>query len=262
MKVLVTNDDGISSPGLAALAAMVVDAGMNPVVAAPAQDHSGAAAALGPLADPSRVVVDQVAIGSLTAHSVHAPTALIVMLSMLGGFGEPPDLVLSGINNGPNTGRSTLHSATVAAVLVGGYFGRSGLAVSQVVGGPQLWSTATRAAEPLLAWLRDAPSPTLLNLNVPNTGHDEIRGLRQAALADVGGVQTVIVGRDEGGIDIDLVSTTDSLPPNVDSALLRDGYATVSAMAPPTAIDLELPTEHWWIASSGSEAGSKRIPTA
>ncbi|MDP6077065.1 MAG: 5'/3'-nucleotidase SurE, partial [Acidimicrobiales bacterium] len=65
MKVLVTNDDGISSPGLAALAAMVVDAGMNPVVAAPAQDHSGAAAALGPLADPSRVVVDQVAIGSL-----------------------------------------------------------------------------------------------------------------------------------------------------------------------------------------------------
>ncbi|MBC8195746.1 MAG: 5'/3'-nucleotidase SurE [Acidimicrobiia bacterium] len=250
MRVLVTNDDGIASPGLAALASMVADAGMTPVVAAPALDHSGAAAALGPLADPSRVSVDEVMLGDLSAHSVHAPTALIVMLSMLGGFGDPPDLVLSGVNNGPNTGRSTLHSATVAAVLVGGYFGRSGLAVSQVVGGPQLWSTATRAAEPLLEWLGNAPTPTLLNLNVPNTEHGEVLGLRQAGLAGVGGVQTVIVGRDAAGIDIDLVTTTDVLPPGVDSALLREGYATVSAMAPPTALDVDLPTDNWWGSSS------------
>ncbi len=252
MRVLVTNDDGIGSPGLEALAAMVAGAGLTPVVAAPARNHSGAAAALGPLPDPDRVEVDRVHLAGLDAHAVHAPTALVVMLAMLGGFGEPPDLVLAGVNCGPNTGRSTLHSATVAAVLVGGYFGRSGLAVSQDDGGTQHWSTATGTALPLLEWLREAPAPTLLNLNVPNSTPESVRGLRQADLAGVGGVQTVIVGRDEGGIDIDLVPTTDDLPPDVDSALLRNGYATVSAMAPPTALDVDLPTDHWW---DGSRRG-------
>jgi 5'-nucleotidase len=246
MRVLVTNDDGIDSPGLAALAEMVGEAGHTPVVAAPVRDQSGVAAALGPLDDPSRVSIERVSMDGLDAHAVHAPTALIVMLAMQGGFGEAPDLVVSGINNGPNTGRSTLHSATVAAVLVAGYHGRSGLAVSQVDGAPQLWSTAATMARPLLDWLCHAPVATLLNLNVPNSDPGDVLGLRQAGLASVGGVKTVVLGRDETGIDIDLVPTRRELPPGLDSTLLREGWATVSAIAPPTSLDIELPTEQWW----------------
>jgi 5'-nucleotidase len=246
MRVLVTNDDGIDSPGLAALAEMVGEAGHTPVVAAPVRDQSGVAAALGPLDDPSRVSIERVSMDGLDAHAVHAPTALIVMLAMQGGFGEAPDLVVSGINNGPNTGRSTLHSATVAAVLVAGYHGRSGLAVSQVDGAPQLWSTAATMARPLLDWLCHAPVATLLNLNVPNSDPGDVLGLRQAGLASVGGVETVVLGRDETGIDIDLVPTRRELPPGLDSTLLREGWATVSAIAPPTSLDIELPTEQWW----------------
>jgi 5'-nucleotidase len=246
MRILVTNDDGIDSPGLAALAEMVGEAGHTPVVAAPVRDQSGVAAALGPLDDPSRVSIERVSMDGLDAHAVHAPTALIVMLAMQGGFGEAPDLVVSGINNGPNTGRSTLHSATVAAVLVAGYHGRSGLAVSQVDGAPQLWSTAATMARPLLDWLCHAPVATLLNLNVPNSDPGDVLGLRQAGLASVGGVETVVLGRDETGIDIDLVPTRRELPPGLDSTLLREGWATVSAIAPPTSLDIELPTEQWW----------------
>ena len=246
MRVLVTNDDGINSPGLAALAELVGEAGHTPVVAAPAHDQSGMAAALGPLDDPDRVSIERVSMDGLDAHAVYAPTALVVMLAMQGGFGEAPDLVVSGINNGPNTGRSTLHSATVAAVLVAGYHGRSGLAVSQVDGVPQRWSTAAAMARPLLEWLFDAPATTLLNLNVPNADPDEVLGLRQAGLAIVGGVETVVTGRDETGIDIDLVPTRRDLPPGLDSTLLREGWATVSALTLPTALDVGLPTGRWW----------------
>ena len=246
MRVLITNDDGFDSPGLAALVALVGEAGHTPVVAAPVRDQSGVAAALGPLDDPDRVAIERVTVDGLEAHAVHAPTALIVMLAMQGGFGEVPDLVVSGINNGPNTGRSTLHSATVAAVLVAGYHGRSGLAVSQVDGAPQCWSTAAAVARPLLDWLCNHPATMLLNLNVPNVDPDELLGLRQAGLAHVGGVETVVTGRDETGIDIDLVPTRSELPPGLDSTLLREGWATVSALAPPSALDIDLPTERWW----------------
>ena len=80
MRVLVTNDDGIFSPGLHALAAAVAGAGHEPVVAAPSTDWSGASACLGPLDDPDRVSVERVEIpgmagpdgGALIGYSVGA----------------------------------------------------------------------------------------------------------------------------------------------------------------------------------------------
>ena len=141
MRILVTNDDGIHSPGLHALAAAVVASGHEVVVAAPSSDWSGASACLGPLEDPRRVPVEQVTFpvpdgSTMTGFSVGAPPALISMLADLGGFGEPPGMVVAGINRGPNTGRSTLFSATIGAVLAGERFGWSGMAVSLDVAVP------------------------------------------------------------------------------------------------------------------------------
>ena len=59
MRILVTNDDGITSPGLHALVAAVVAVGHEPIVAAPSTDWSGASACLGPLDDQDRVSVDR-----------------------------------------------------------------------------------------------------------------------------------------------------------------------------------------------------------
>ena len=135
--ILLTNDDGIGSSGLHALVEAITDMGWTPVVAAPTSDWSGASAALGPLQNPDRVAVDAVDLpgsADVEAHAVEAPPALIVMLAMLGGFGEPPELVVAGVNQGLNTGRSTLYSATVGAVLTAQKFGRPGLALSQVDG--------------------------------------------------------------------------------------------------------------------------------
>ena len=84
-----------------------------------------------------------------------------------------------------------------------------------------------------------------LNLNVPNLSGSEVRGLRQAALASVGRVRTVIAGRDSTGINIDLVSTDDEAPAGTDSALLGEGYATVTALDPVRSLEFNLPIEGW-----------------
>jgi len=264
VRVLVTNDDGISSPGLHALAAAVADAGHEPVVAAPSTDWSGASACLGPLDDPDRVSVRRVEVpgvagpagGPLIGYSVGAPPALISMLADLGGFGPPPGLVVAGINRGPNTGRSTLFSGTIGAVLAGERFGLSGMAVSadvMVTGGTGAtgapgdvhWGTAARVARVVLPWLVAAPARTVLNVNTPDIPLADLRGVRFAELAPVGGVRTVITGRDDKGLDLDLVANEELMPDDSDTALVRAGWAAVTPISPATAFGLDLPLAEW-----------------
>ncbi|MDG2427467.1 MAG: 5'/3'-nucleotidase SurE [Acidimicrobiales bacterium] len=255
MRVLVTNDDGISSPGLHALAAVVAAEGHEPVIAAPSSDWSGASACLGPLDDPDRVRVERVDVGGLSAigYAVGAPPALITMLADLGGFGPPPDLVVAGINRGLNTGRSTLFSGTIGAILAGERFGLSGMAVSadvQVTGTtgadePVHWETAAAVAKTVLPWLLSAPSRTLLNLNVPDLALAEIQGIRWAGLAPVGGVRTVITGHDPTGLNLDLVVNEEPMPNNSDTALVRSGWTTVTPLVPTSAAELPLPVDKW-----------------
>jgi len=262
MRILVTNDDGIHSPGLHALAVAVVASGHEAVVAAPSSDWSGASACLGPLADSKRVPVERVAFpvpdgSTMTGSSVGAPPALISMLADLGGFGEPPEMVVAGINRGPNTGRSTLFSGTIGAVLAGERFGWSGMAVSLDVAVPEgggsaredrrepHWGTAADLVRTVLPWLVAAPQRTILNLNVPDAPLSDVRGLRSAGLAPVGGVRTIITGSDDHGLDLDLIANDRPVPEGTDSALLVTGWATITPLLPTSAVDLELPLDGW-----------------
>ena len=133
MKILVTNDDGIDAPGIQALAAGCHAAGHEPVVVAPSEDMSGAAAAVGRVRVDQRIVTRRVTLAScpdVPAHAISGPPGLAAMTACLGAFGDPPDAVVSGTNAGPNTGRSILHSGTVGAALTAATFGVSALAVS------------------------------------------------------------------------------------------------------------------------------------
>jgi 5'-nucleotidase len=133
MRVLVTNDDGVGSPGLHALARALVDDGHDVIVVAPDREMSGSAAAIGQVhvdegIDAERV--DLPRLDGVPAYAVAGPPGLCVLTARLGGFGDPPDLVVSGINPGCNTGRAVLHSGTVGAALTAANFGCRGLAVS------------------------------------------------------------------------------------------------------------------------------------
>ncbi|MGB0113586.1 MAG: 5'/3'-nucleotidase SurE [Ilumatobacteraceae bacterium] len=187
MRILVTNDDGIDSIGLHVLARAMCALGGDHqvVVAAPDQEYSGAGAAVGAL-HLIQPEVRRARIDDCPAHAiweVTGPPALCVMFARLGAFGEPFDLVVSGINPGANVGRAVYHSGTVGAALTGRNGGISGVAVSQSVTGygveGQAWdesianqhweSAATVCKSVVQSLLDDMPvEPVVVNINVPD----------------------------------------------------------------------------------------------
>jgi 5'-nucleotidase len=235
VRVLVTNDDGVASVGLHVLAAAMLEHGFDVVVAAPNQDMSGAGAAIGRLHVDEHIdaeLVELPGLDGVPAYAISGPPALCVLAGRLGGFGEVPELVVSGINPGPNTGRATLHSGTVGAALTAANFGCSGLAVSLNVGDEMLWDTAAQLARSAVDWLIDAPAKTVLNLNVPNLRLEDVRGVRWASLAPFGTVRAAIIeAADAGGrLQMELRPTGVELPPDCDTALVLDGYAAITSI--------------------------------
>lgn len=234
MRLLVTNDDGIGSEGIHELARALVAAGHDVVVVAPDSDWSGAAAALGRL-DPSETIkvtaVEIPGLADTEAWAVAGPPALTVLAARLGAFGAQPDLVVSGINAGLNTGRSILHSGTVGAALTGQNFGISGLAVSVAWGDDWYWATAARCAvEVLEGHLLDAPARTVLNLNVPAVPYDELAGVRWARLAPFGAVRAAMADASDGHLQMELTATGTDPGPDTDQGTVLAGYAALTTL--------------------------------
>ena len=129
---------------------------------------------------------------ALPIYGVDGPPALGVILACVGGFGQRPDMVLSGINHGVNVGRSALHSGTIGAVLTAAQFGIRGLAISIRFGpDPVPWRTAADLAEALVPVLEIAPPATVLNLNVPDVELGQLKGVRAARLGRGGTIRSV-----------------------------------------------------------------------
>ena len=183
VRILVTNDDGVTAPGLAALtralAGWAERAGPDGrgsrheiIVVAPSSNYSGASAAVGSVQDRTTITYQRAFVEGaegVEAYGLDASPALSVIAGALGAVGPKPDLVLSGINHGVNVGRSVLHSGTVGAALTASQLGISALAVSLRVGdGPDPWESAADLAVALIPLLAGAPPRTVLNLNVPH----------------------------------------------------------------------------------------------
>jgi len=201
VRILVTNDDGVHAPGLGslarALARWVQAAGpgedRSVVVVAPLANFSGASAAVGTVYERESLAYERVHLEGtepIEVYGLDASPALSAIVGCRGGFGPPPDLVLSGINHGVNVGRSVLHSGTVGAVLTSAQLGVSGLAVSlrATEDAPQ-WDTAATVAVALLDVLAGAPVPTVLNLNVPSVPLTALRGVRRGHIGGAGLIQ-------------------------------------------------------------------------
>jgi 5'-nucleotidase len=240
-RVLVTNDDGIDSPGLHALARGVVSLGYDVVIVAPDRDMSGTSSSMAPFGAPDRIDYTAVPLDGLdgvAAYALAGPPALCVIAAALGGFGEPPALVVSGVNPGLNTGRSTLHSGTVGAALTAANWGLSGLAVSVATrrGSDPRWDTAVWFAQAALGSLAAAPARTAVNLNVPDLAVDDVRGIRSGDLAPYGAVRTVISHHSPGSLHLRLQPTEFEIEPHTDTALVAAGYVCVTPLAGPRAL--------------------------
>jgi 5'-nucleotidase len=128
--ILVTNDDGIGSPGLHAAIAAVQPLG-EMIIAAPRWQQSSAGRSL-PAHFTGRIFEEEVRIGDLSfpAYAVEGSPAQVVQHAILELAPRLPDLVVSGINYGENLGNGITVSGTVGAVLEGAAFGVKGLAAS------------------------------------------------------------------------------------------------------------------------------------
>lgn len=196
MRILVTNDDGIDSVGLHVLANAMRSLG-DVTVVAPASEYSGSGAAIGSVIfdRPVARTHEIEALQGIPVWSISGPPALCVVYAQLETFGEPFDLVVSGINPGQNVGWSVYHSGTIGAAITGRNRGASGIAVSlgfngkevegqtwgQIVDG-MLWDTAATVASEIVAGIIEnpTPSPVLVNCNVPNKPLDQLTGWQEA----------------------------------------------------------------------------------
>ncbi|MGZ6953668.1 MAG: 5'/3'-nucleotidase SurE [Acidimicrobiia bacterium] len=238
-RVLVTNDDGVASPGIRVLARALHAAGHDVRVVAPATDLSGAGASIGPLHRGEPIPVSErhwPELPDVPVLAIERPPATAVYLACIGGFGEKPDVVASGITPGANTGHLVLHSGTVGAALTAAGLGVPALAVSMrwSEDGEYHWETAASLAVPALGWAleaRDEDTGTrVLNLNVPNRPIQELRGVRDAALAPYGEFWVASADLRDGDLRMEFRGKTDDFDPSTDEALLTEGYATVTPL--------------------------------
>ncbi len=239
-RILVTNDDGVDAVGIQHLArALASDGHFEVIVVAPDRDQSGAAAAIGPLAsgglDAQRVELpDQ---PGIEAWALRGSPANCVMAANLGGFGPPPDLVVSGINAGLNTGRAVLHSGTVGAALTAQNLRISALAVSLQSGDPWHWETAAALTIETIPLLLEGPPRSVLNLNVPDRARRDVLGVQWARLAPFGEVRMALAesvddraGTDQRHLATELVLAEVTFAPDTDTGLVRAGYATLTTL--------------------------------
>src|ERR1017187_9688225 len=256
MRILITNDDGVRAPGLAILTRSVAQwIAQGPdgevreaLVVAPHRNYSGMSSAVGDVFDNPSVKYQRYTIvgaESIDTYALEAPPALCAILGALGSFNFQPDVILSGINAGANVGRSVLHSGTVGAILTGAQLGLSGLAVSVQWGDDVHYDTAAAVAIEVLQELVNAPSRTLLNLNVPNLPARELKGVRRGRISTAGVVRPA--GPMAGGAPLadkgELVLRLGAATPQVgdvsdeaadeDGALVAAGYASLTPLRGP-----------------------------
>lgn len=235
MQILVTNDDGVDSPGLHVLARALADAGHQITVVAPSSERSGASASIGMLhhAGPFPVTAhDAIEVGG-DVYAIDAPPAAIVYAACLGGFGPTPDLVASGINPGPNTGHLVLHSGTVGAALTAAGLGIPGLAVSLGRLNHHTethWATAAAYGVAAIDWTIAAPRPIVTNVNVPNRPLDQIAGVAEAELAAYGSVWVASSRPDGDTVVVEFGPTDEKPDPGTDLALLSAGFVAVTPL--------------------------------
>jgi 5'-nucleotidase len=234
MRILVTNDDGIEAPGICTLAAALASAGHEPIVAAPSKDQSGAGTSIWRMHHDAHIEVAKVELGEapqVEAWSVAAPPGLIVLTGVLEAFGPCPDLVMSGINAGLNTGHAILHSGTVGAVMTAQRLGVSAMAVSLAPGEPWQWQTAAHLALAQLDSLAALPRGTAINLNVPNGDGRELPEVRWASLDKFGSVRIALADNSNGKLQLELRTTGNELRPDSDAALIEQGFATLTMIS-------------------------------
>ncbi len=231
MKILLTNDDGIHAPGLAVLEAIAAQLSEDVTVCAPAEEQSGAGHSL-TLHMPVRLQQHADRRFAVTGTPTDA-----VNLALRKLFDTPPDLVISGINNGENLADDITYSGTISAAMEGALAGIPAIALSQAVReGGHGFAAAEAWALKVLRPLIDMQMArrTLINVNFPSRAPDAVRGIRVARQAFHDYARgTMVESRDPRGRPyfwFGLEDVEHTLDHGTDLEAVNDGYVSVTPL--------------------------------
>jgi 5'-nucleotidase len=228
MRILISNDDGVSAPGLAALHAALADYS-ECVVIAPDQDKSGASSSLTldrPL-HPQTLGNGFISVNGTPTDCVH--------LGLNGLLEHQPDMVVSGINLGANLGDDVLYSGTVAAALEGRFLQRPSFAFSLSSRQVDNLATAAHFARLLIEAheLLDLPPRTVLNVNIPNLPLEHVRGIQLTRLghrARAAAPIKVVDPRGRAGYWIAAAGDAEDGGPGTDFHAVMQGYVSITPL--------------------------------
>ena len=196
MKILVTNDDGIYTPGLWAVAGELRNIA-EIVVAAPDREQSAVGTAV-TLRQPLRVQRIRPLVPDIETYSVEGTPCDSVILALNKLVKDEVDMIISGINQGANLGDDVLISGTVGAALQGYLRGIPSLALSIAATDSPYLDIAARLAALLAVKIHDRtlPADIFLNINLPNLPLEHINGIKVTELAHKTHIDTVEEGHD------------------------------------------------------------------
>ena len=234
MKILVSNDDGYRSEGIRRLRSALMGLAHVTVVA-PDRNRSGASNSL-TLDVPLRVFESEPDV----YYVVGTPTDC-VHLAISGLFSFEYDMVVSGVNDGPNLGDDVLYSGTVAAAVEGRFLGLPTIAVSLCTEAQsgRHFETGARVAQTLVQQLLASPleRALILNVNVPDVPYESLRGFRSTRLGFRHRSERVVPARDPRGRQVYWIGPAGAQQdagPGTDFDAVAQGFVSVT----PLQIDL------------------------
>ncbi|MDX1945818.1 MAG: 5'/3'-nucleotidase SurE [Pirellulaceae bacterium] len=232
MLILLTNDDGIYAPGLAALEKELRQIG-DVIVVAPATEQSGVGHSITFL---TPLIAKQVFDGDrLRGWAVEGSPADSVKLGIFEFCPRRPDLVVSGINGGLNAGINVLYSGTVAAAIEGAFFGITSIACSLEYDEHANFTAAARQSRTVIEQIlaQKGPEPQLYNLNIPTIAIENPRGVRVVPMGVSRYGEHFIKGKDPKGRTY--YWATNDPPPrpeghDTDLTALTQGFITLTPL--------------------------------
>lgn len=231
MQILLTNDDGIFAPGLAAIYKELVKIG-NVTVVAPADSRSGASHSV-TFSRP--LVCNKVDInGQFSGFSVQGSPADCVKLAVLQLHEDPIDLLVAGINSGANAGINVYYSGTVAAAMEGAFLKIPAVAMSLASEEKMDYQAAACYCANILKNLIPVKHGSVININIPQLSKGRPKGVRVVPQSSKGFDESYIRQKNEQGQTVFQLTgrnhLTDDAP--ADTRSLEEGYITITALTP------------------------------
>ena len=246
MRILLTNDDGIGAPGINVMAEHLIRVGHEVIVVAPEAEKSASSHSI-TVHSPMRVIEKEKNRYAVTGSPVDS---VIVACEVI--MKGRCDLVVSGINGGPNLGEDVLYSGTVGAAIEAMFFGYPAIAVSLNSRKNEHFSTAARVITELISdGVTEIIKPeTILSINVPAVKYEDLKGYKVTRTGRRRYVDFVVEQKDPKGRPIYWLGGENPKwieEEGTDIAAIIENYVSITPISPKFTDESSFPVVQDWI---------------